>query len=114
MKYVAAVLLFLSSFGSSLAQSENYNKLVQGGDDSPANWCRNGQFSSLSEDYQLGLTKEKTRLISDDDSKTANACPSEDVKVCPVRKSIDARTSVAVSKQLGDFYCVYNPKNDSS
>jgi hypothetical protein len=114
MKFFVALLLALLIANPSFAQSDDPNKFVYDDSDNPPNWCRNGHFPSLSKDYQLGAIKEKTRLINDDDSKNANACPSEDSKQCPVKDFIKAKTSVVISKKLRDFYCVYNQSDDSS
>lgn len=112
VKYLIALLITLFVANPSFAQSDSPNKFVY--DDNPPNWCRNGHFPSLSKDYQLGQIKEKTRLINDDDSKNTDACPSDDTEQCPVKKSIEAKTSVVISKKFHDFYCVYSPSGGSS
>ncbi len=119
MNIIAVLFFVLLLNGQALAQSENPDligstSLVYGENDNPASWCRSGHFPGLSNEYQLGLINKKTRFIYDDDSKVENACPSEDLKQCPARKFIKAKTSVVVSKPFKDYYCVYNPRNSSS
>ena len=114
MKYFIALFVVLSGVAPSFAQPDNFNKFVYDDTDNPPNWCRNGHFAMLSEDYQLGEIKEKSRFIHDDDGKTGDACPSEDAKKCPIVKMIRAKTPVVISKKYNEFYCVYNPRNSSS
>jgi hypothetical protein len=116
MKHLIALLFTLLIASPSFAQSDDLNKFVYDDKDNPANWCRNGGFASMSTSYQLGQIKEKTRFIHDNDSdnKNTDGCPSEDIRQCPVKEYIAAKTSVVISKKYRDFYCVYDPSNNSS
>ena len=113
LKYVAALVMALLVGDPSYAQTGNV-RIFYDPNGNPPNWCRNGDFAGLTADYDVGQITAKTPLLSDDDSPAEGACPSVDAAKCPVRRSIDAKRSVVVSKALGSFYCVYDPKDSVS
>lgn len=110
MKHLIAAFLMLLPAGLALAQSEDPNKLVYDEADNPPNWCRNGHFPALTQDYRLGELTAKAAMVGDG----KDTCPSEDPAKCDVDKVLAAGTPVAVSKPLGEFLCVFDPSDQSS
>lgn len=110
MKYLVAVMLALLPATASLAQSKDPNSLVYEEGANPENWCRNGHFPALTKDYQLGETTQTSPMLGDG----KETCPSEDTAKCDIDKMVEAGVSVAVSKKLGDFYCVFDPRDQSA
>jgi len=110
MKYVLATLLAFLPAGLALAQSEDPNQLVYGAGENPDNWCRNGHFPALTQDYRLGELTDKAAMVGDG----KDSCPSEDPSKCDVDKTLAAGTPVAVSKPFGDFLCVFDPSDQSA
>jgi len=110
MKHVIATLLMLLPAGLAFAQAEDPNQLVYGAGDNPDNWCRNGHFPALTQDYRLGELTGKAAMVGDG----KDTCPSEDPAKCDVDKVLEAGTPLAVSKPLGDFLCVFDPSDQSS
>ena len=110
MKHVIATLLMLLPAGLAFAQAEDPNQLVYGAGENPDNWCRNGHFPALTQDYRLGELTGKAAMVGDG----KDTCPSEDPAKCDVDKVLEAGTLLAVSKPLGDFLCVFDPSDQSS
>lgn len=110
MKYLVVVLLALLPASLSYAQSEDPNRLIYEQGDNPENWCRNGHFPALTRDYQLGEITGKSAMLGDGNE----TCPSDDPAKCDVDKTVAAGASVAVSKKFGEFYCVFDPSDQSA
>lgn len=109
-KYLVAALSVLLMASASHAQSDDPNNLVYPDGANPANWCRNGHFPALTKDYQLGETAKQS-VMSGDGKET---CPSDDAAKCDAEKKLEAGVPVAVSKTLGDYYCAFDPRDQSS
>lgn len=110
MTYRIAILLALLAAQPALAQTADPNQLVYGAGENPDNWCRNGHFPALTQDYRLGELTAKAAMVGDG----KDSCPSEDPAKCDVDKTLAAGTSLAVSKSLGDFSCVFDPSDQSA
>jgi hypothetical protein len=110
MKHLIAALLMLLPAGLVFAQSDDPNRLVYDDGDNPPNWCRNGHFPALTQDYRLGELAEKASMLGDG----KDTCPSENPAKCDVDKTLEAGVSVAVSKKFGDFLCVFDPSDQSA
>ena len=110
MRYPIAVLLALLSASLSFAQSNDPNRLVYDEGDNPPHWCRNGHFPALTADYRVGSTVRSSAMLGDDQE----TCPSDDPGKCEMQKKLESGTAIAVSKQLGDFYCVFDPRDQSA
>lgn len=110
MKHAIAAFLMLLPAGLALAQSEDPNRLVYEAGDNPDNWCRNGHFPALTQDYRLGELTGKASMVGDG----KDTCPSEDPAKCDADKTLEAGTPVAVSKPFGEFLCVFDPSDQSS
>lgn len=110
MKFILATLLALLPTGFALAQSEDPNQLVYEAGANPDNWCRNGHFPALTQDYRLGEITKPSSMMGDG----KDTCPSEDPAKCDVDKTLAEGTLVAVSKPFGDFYCTFDPSDQSA
>ena len=110
MKHAIAAILMLLPAGLACAQSEDPNRLVYEDGDNPPNWCRNGHFPALTENYQLGEVSAKAPMLGDGQE----TCPSEDPAKCDVDKMLEAGTHVAASKAFGEFRCVFVPEDQSA
>lgn len=110
MRYPIAILLTLLPASLSFAQSNDPDRLVYDEGDNPLHWCRNGHFPALTEDYRLGEATRPSAMLGDD----KETCPSADPGKCEVQKTVEAGTAIVVSKQLGDFYCVFDPRDQSA
>lgn len=111
----AIIALFVTVCSTSVyAQEKDFNRFVYEPTKDYENWCRNGQFPSLSNEYEVGKIKQKTPLIDDGDSKTEGACPSTDTSVCLPKNFIKKDTTVIVANKLRGFYCVSYTNGESS
>ena len=82
---------------------------AQNVDDIPANWCRNGLFTSEQAEFTLATVrgKQKTRIhfFSDDDG-----CPNADAK-CKTKSYLVAGDQVVASRKYGSWICSwYQPR----
>jgi hypothetical protein len=109
MKHLVAVLSLMLTVSASHAQSDP-NNLVYPEDANPENWCRNGHFPALTRDYQLGETTRASSMLGDG----KETCPSDDPVKCDADKKLEAGVAIAVSKTLGDFHCVFDPRDQSA
>lgn len=110
MKHVIASFLMLLPAGLACAQSEDANQLVYSAGENPDNWCRNGHFPALTQDYRLGELTGRASMVGDG----KDTCPSEDPARCDVDKTLEAGTPLAVSKSFGEFLCVFDPRDQSA
>jgi hypothetical protein len=110
MKALTVALLIALAAGTAAAESADPNDLVANASDNPPNWCRNGAFPAMAQDYRLGTVARSAAMLSD----FKETCPSLDKAKCDVDKMVKAGTAVAVSKQRGDFSCVFDPSDQSA
>jgi hypothetical protein len=81
---------------------------AQGSDGYPANWCRNGLFSSDEAEFRLatvgGNRTARTHFYNDDDG-----CPSAAAK-CETKSYLIAGDRVVVSRKYGPWVCAWYQK----
>ncbi len=109
LKTVFTLLVAALSSGVAFAQSVDPNKLVDGPDDNPPNWCRNGQFPAMADDYRVARIVRATERQDGDDG-----CPSVEAGRCKPDKTLEPGAIVAVSKTYGDFSCTFDARDQSS
>lgn len=110
MKYLGAILVALLCGGFAHAQMADPNKLIYDDSDNPTNWCRNGLFPAMEMNYQLGKTIRRSNLLTDYE----DACPNADPAKCAVDGRVKGGVNLLVARKLGDFYCVFNPRNQDA
>ena len=92
------LLLALASCATAIASAQDESG-------NPANWCRNGAFTSDAKEFRLarvvGERRERVYFYGDDDD-----CPKPDAK-CRQKAYVVPGDALLVSRTFGDWVCAW-------